>query len=488
MIRKHRPSLTALLVAALLVATLLPLCPDEAFAWDKKNADKTQFILRSPAGKIAEVAAKYGLTVLENLSETDANQDVALVGGDPSMTPEQTVELVEPDADVSGIESVELASLPRAVLDQSTASILEAAARQGLYADGQIETFFAGSLWAGYADQPAVQLLRLHEAHANGSPGAAYGSGIVAVIDNGVDPDHPLLQGALVSGYDFITDQPGIPSEWSNLDPTTAAELQQSTASILEAAETELLGGQGSQYVLDQSTASILEQSTASILEQYDLPPSFGHGTMVAGLIRLVAPKAKIMPIRAFDGEGTGSLFDVVRAIHFAVDNGAQVINLSFSTEAYSAEMARAINYAHRKGAVCVAAAGNRSERAMTYPAAFGNSVGVASTTESDEMSAFSNFGSDLVSLAAPGEALITTFPGGSYAAAWGTSFSAPLVSGTIALLHDTTGNGQIKSASDFYQALYALSKGAIFLPELSSELGMGRLDVAEAVANNLNQ
>ncbi len=488
MTRNHRPLTSAALVAALVVAALLPLCPDEAFAWDKKNADKTQFILRSPSGKVAEVAAKYGLTVLENLSETDASQDVALVAGDPAMTPEQMAELVEPDTDVAGFESVALASLPQAVLDQSTASILDAAARDGLYGDGTMESYFSGQLWAGYADQPAAQLLRVHEAHANGTPGAAYGSGIVAVIDSGVDPDHPMLQGALVPGYDFIAEQPGIPSEWDNLDPTTAASLQQSTASILDGALDELVSGLGSQYVLDQSTASILDQSTASILDDYDLPPSFGHGTMVAGLIRLVAPNAKIMPIRAFDGDGTGSLFDVVRAIHFAVDNGAQVINLSFSTEAYSAEMARAINYAHRNGAVCVAAAGNRSERTMTYPAAFGNSVGVASTTESDELSTFSNFGSDLVSLAAPGEALITTFPGGSYAAAWGTSFSAPLVSGTIALLHDTTGNGQIKSASDFYQALYALSKGANFLPALSSEVGMGRLDIAAAVTNNLNK
>ncbi len=483
----HTPRLlrSAALVAAVLVAALLALSPDPTFAWDKKNNDNTQFILRSPAGKIAEVAAKYGLTVLENLSEADAGQDVALVGGDPSMTPEQTLELVEPDADVAAMEPVELASLPRAVLDQSTASILEAAARQGLYGDGTLETFFQGQLWAGYADQPAVHLLRLHEARAGATSEAAYGSGIVAVIDNGVDPGHPMLQGALVAGYDFIANQPGIPSEWSNLDPATAAELQQSTASILEAAESELIGGQGSRYVLEQSTASILEQSTASILEDYDLPPSFGHGTMVAGLIRLVAPKAKIMPIRAFDGEGTGSLFDVVRAIHFAVDNGAQVINLSFSTEAYSAEMARAINYAQRQGAVCVSAAGNRAERAMTYPAAFGNSVGVASTTEADQLSAFSNFGSDLVSLAAPGEALITTFPGGSYAAAWGTSFSAPLVAGTIALLHDSTGSGKIKNASNFYQALHSLSKGAAFLPALSSEVGMGRLDIAESVAEN---
>src|SRR3989454_9836306 len=110
-------------------------------------------------------------------------------------------------------------------------------------------------------------------------------------------------------------------------------------------------------------SASILDQSTASILDTRQVPRTFGHGTMVAGIIHLVAPTARIMPLIAFEADCTAHLFDILRAIYHAVDHGAQVINMSFSTEQGSAEMKRAINYAASHGVVCVSSAGNNGSR-----------------------------------------------------------------------------------------------------------------------------
>src|SRR3989442_6312229 len=76
------------------------------------------------------------------------------------------------------------------------------------------------------------------------------------------------------------------------------------------------------------------------------------RGSMVAGIIHLVAPAAQIMPLKAFEADGTAHLFDILRAIYYAVDHGAKVINMSFSTEQRSAEMKRAINYAVSRGGI----------------------------------------------------------------------------------------------------------------------------------------
>src|SRR2546426_10763559 len=86
----------------------------------------------------------------------------------------------------------------------------------------------------------------------------------------------------------------------------------------------------------------------ADILDTRQVPRTFGHGTMVAGIIHLVAPTAQIMPLKAFETDGRAHLFEILRAIYYAVDHGAKVINMSFSTEQRSAEMKRAINYAVR--------------------------------------------------------------------------------------------------------------------------------------------
>ena len=200
---------------------------------------------------------------------------------------------------------------------------------------------------------------------------------------------------------------------------------------------------------------------------------AFGHGTMVAGVVHLVAPTANIMPLKAFSADGTGYTSDILRAIYYAVQKKATVINMSFSRPTPTQELKRALDHANSSGLIPVSSAGNEGIAALRYPAALANVVGVASTSNEDTRSSFSNYGKDLVWLAAPGEGIVTTYPGGTYAAAWGTSFSTPFVSGGAALF---TG---LKTTASYNEASWALAHAK----PLSSNLGYGRLDLYRAVA-----
>ena len=283
--------------------------------------------------------------------------------------------------------------------------------------------FYGTSVWTGFKRQPAATIIRNDDAHRDFGTGA----GVIAVIDSGIDVNHPALQGAFVEGFDFLTESTNITSD--------TASLQQSTASILEFAASDPTMDPLTVAQLNQSTAAILEQSTAAILESEPLPSGFGHGTMVAGLVHLVAPTAKIMPLRVFRADGTGEAYNVVRAIYYAVDHGATVINMSFSLSEWSDELIRAMNYAANHRVVLVASAGNAGKETLVFPAGLRSVLGVGSTDMQDRRSSFSNFGKALVRLSAPGEGLVTMFPGNHYALVSGTSFSTALVSGAAALV-----------------------------------------------------
>jgi len=382
--------------------------------------------------------SEYSVYLVRGPAGAPLAQYVSEVSADPE------VAAVEPNADVVVPETP-----PGLQLNQSTASILDALANPTLI------PFFRTMVWSSYVNQPAAVLIRVANTHQF----FATGAGIVAVIDTGVDPNHPALAGSLVPGYDFTRDLPGIPSEFADLSQSTASILDQSTASILD---------QRTIIALNQSTASILDQSTASSLERTQVPQAFGHGTMVAGIIHLVAPTAQIMPLKAFKADGTSNLFDILRAIYFAVEHGAKVINMSFSMVNSSPELTRAINYANGHGLICVSSAGNTGKETAVFPAAYRNVMGVASTNNLDVRSTFSNFGHSLIFITAPGEGIITTYPGKHYAAGWGTSFSTPFVSGTAALLVQT----QLTMTPA--QAFKVLAHAK----PLSSDLGWGRLDV----------
>jgi subtilisin family serine protease len=198
----------------------------------------------------------------------------------------------------------------------------------------------------------------------------------------------------------------------------------------------------------------------------------FGHGTMTAGIVHLVAPTAKIMPLIAFSSEGTGYLSDIIRATYYAAQNGSKVISMSFDVTSTSKEFNTAINYATQRGVICVASAGNDGLDEVVYPAGISGVMGVASTSDFDVRSTFSNYGSD-VWVAAPGEAIVSTYPYGTYSAGWGTSFSAPFVSGTAALLV------QVSPAVNQQTAAAAIAKS---VPLSNPGMGNGRLDVYQAV------
>ncbi len=314
-------------------------------------------------------------------------------------------------------------------------------------------SYYGTSVWHGYVYQTGNQLIRTNATHSTFNTA---GFGItVADIDTGVDPNHPVLKNSLGAGYDFTRNQSG-GSEMS--------DVSQSTVAVLD-------GDKISQ--VSQSTVAVLDQSTVAVLDG-DKYQAFGHGTMTAGIIHLVAPQAKIMPLKSFLANGTGYNSDILRAIYYAVGHGAKVINMSFNYTTYSKELENAVNYATANGVICVAAAGNSGQQATVYPAALKNVIDAASTSNSDIASDFSNYGAPPVWLSAPGEGVMTTYPFGTYAAGWGTSFSAPYVSGAAALL----------ASQNIAQANSTLSLGSLSLSLSSSASVSSKSQVAKALSH----
>lgn len=412
-----------------------------------------QFILHADPAKVSAVAGTFGLTVLDQVP----SHDISLVLGPKGMSDQDVLGEVDNDGDVDYFEvaghSIAPETLAKLQLNQSTTAILD-----NLPGRTQV-TYFGVTTVSNYVNQSAVQIINLATAQSTYN---ATGAGVVAIIDTGIDPNHPVLAGSLVAGYDFTRNQAGIPNEMNDIDSNTANLLQSKTNEL----------GKGNVASLNQSTTAILDSNQASSINPANLPAAFGHGTMVAGIVHLVAPTAKIMPLKAFKADGSASTYDIIRAIYYAADNGASVINMSFSLVDPSSEFVRAVNYATEHGVICVSSTGNNGKETMVYPASMVTVLGVASTDNNDQRSTFSNYGSSLAHLAAPGEAVVTTYPGNNYAGAWGTSFSAPFVTGTAALLE------QFKPGLTIHDAADAIShaKG------LTLSLGYGRLDVQQAV------
>jgi hypothetical protein len=176
---------------------------------------------------------------------------------------------------------------------------------------------------------------------------------------------------------------------------------------------------------------------------------AYGHGTAVAGIILQVAPKAKILPIRALRPDGSGDVATIAAAIDWAVQKNARIINLSLGTNLDVSALKTAVDYATSMNIYVVASAGNEGNgNSITYPAAYASAgtysrylVSVGSTTATSVMSSFSNR-SPALEVAAPGEQIFSAYPGNQVAHATGTSFAAPIVSGLLALLAYETGIG----------------------------------------------
>lgn len=325
-------------------------------------------------------------------------------------------------------------------------------------------SYYGTTVWHGYVAQTPNQIIRT--AQTQSSFNVAGANVTVAMIDTGVDTSNGVLKSHLVYGYDFTRNKTG-GDEMADITQSTAGVVDQSTAGVVD--------GDGEPAQLNQSTMGVVDQSTAGVVDGSPQYSDFGHGTMTAGLVHLVAPQAKIMPLKAFGSNGTGYASDVLRAIYYAVNHGAKVISMSFDFTVPSRELATAINYATSRGVICVASAGNDGAQTNVYPAALPNVIDVASTDNDNDPSAFSNYGAPPVWLSAPGEGVMTTYPFGTYAVGWGTSFSAPLVSGTVALM---AGAHPGLNESGAAQALsHAQSIGM-------SQYGHGVLDTYQAVQN----
>ncbi len=181
-----------------------------------------------------------------------------------------------------------------------------------------------------------------------------------------------------------------------------------------------------------------------------------GHGTHIAGIIAGksnglgiigIAPDIKLLNVKVADDRGRCQAQDLAGGIIWAVDMGADVINISIQIKEPSLELEEAINYAWNNGAVIVAAAGNNGGQSAVYPAAYQNVIAVSATNESGDLAPLSNYG-DWVDIAAPGYRIYSSLPGDEYGYETGTSFATGYISAIAALLMDITvdsnGNGKI--------------------------------------------
>ena len=218
----------------------------------------------------------------------------------------------------------------------------------------------------------------------------------------------------------------------------------------------------------------------------------FGHGTHVAGIVEIVAPRAKIMPIRVLNTEGYGNVFTIARALSYAERNGADVINLSLGSRSRSILLQKTISEVTAKGVLVAAAAGNSNSALPHYPAA-GNGaaassdglVSVTSVNMYDKKSDFANYGT-WVDLAAPGDAIRSAFPKDRYAYWSGTSMATPFVSGEAALIHAVYGSFDPVSVEG---KIRCSTKPLLTSdPVYGAMLGTGRADVGESLVQGVCQ
>lgn len=251
------------------------------------------------------------------------------------------------------------------------------------------------------------------------------GTGIVAVIDTGVDTSHPVLEPAMVSGYDFTCHQRNAAEATGGMKG-----LEQSTAAVVDSTPERVPQGNIGR-ALDQSTPHSANSAPRA---------AFGHGTATSGIIHVVAPGAMIMPLKAFGSDGIGYTSDTLRAIYWAVRSNAKVISMSFSMPRSSAEMRRAVAYAVRSGTICVTAVDPRSSWLKVPQAGSRNGSDIASTGNDDLPSGPSIDGA-MVWMAAPREGVMSTYPHSSYASIRGTSLSTAFVAGFAHLLLQVYGS-----------------------------------------------
>lgn len=217
------------------------------------------------------------------------------------------------------------------------------------------------------------------------------------------------------------------------------------------------------------------------------------HGTHVAGIVLgstqdilaypLAPAKIRIMALKFLDANGVGTTSDAVKAIYYAVNNGARVLNNSWGGGGYSNSLVDAVAYAYSKRAVFVAAAGNSSlnnDVSPTYPASYSvpGIMSVAATTDADNLASYSNYGVSTVHLGSPGSSIWSSLRNQAYGRSSGTSMAAPFVSGIAAMV--VRENPQLSA----YQVKQIILSGAQQISSLQSKtITKARLNAYNAVA-----
>ncbi len=303
---------------------------------------------------------------------------------------------------------------------------------------------------------------------------------VVAVLDSGVDPDHPDL-------VDNLWTNPGeIPDNGKDDDGNGYVD---------DVRGWDFVGDDNSPEP-DANTEAFEKEGVA-------------HGTVIAGIIGAVgnngvgvsgvAWHVRIMPVRILDDVGSGDSQDATKAIAYAIKNGADVINLSFTGYDIDSRFETAVNEAYVAGIPVVAAVGNYQDMGLdlnetpVYPACFVGAkadwvIGVAATDENDAKAGFSNYGSDCTEIAAPGVDMFNVMYENpswdgfrrAYAGGWGgTSVSAPVVTGAIALLK----SAYPSLSPSLVRTVLQLSADPVRDATISpGALGTGRLNVARAL------
>ncbi len=279
------------------------------------------------------------------------------------------------------------------------------------------------------------------------------GNFVVAVIDSGVDYNHPDL----------------------------AANMWRNPGEI----NGDGIDNDGNGIVDDYFGANFIGANSGNPFDDN------GHGTHVAGTIGAVGNNGvgvagvnwgvKIMALKFLSSTGSGSTSDAVEALNYAVARGARVSNNSWGGGGYSSTLFNAIQAAQAKGHIFVAAAGNENvniDVTPSYPASYAlaNVVAVASTTSTDARSSFSNFGATTVDIAAPGSSILSTTPNNTYSTFSGTSMAAPHVAGAIALYWDANPSKTATEVIDLLKSTADTVSGLTSVVQGGKRLNVGAL------------
>ncbi len=250
---------------------------------------------------------------------------------------------------------------------------------------------------------------------------------LVAVIDTGVDYNHPDL-------VENIWVNPGEDLNGNGIaDAGDANQIDDDGNGFVD----DILGW-------DFTDAPNYPDGGDYLDRDNDPMDEMGHGTGIAGIISAVmdndigitgvAPGCRVMSIRFATSRGYGEEDDAASAILYAIQNGAHIINMSWGDTHISRIMDDIFHYAAQKGVVLVASAGNSATDEIHYPSGFNGTISVGATDEQDNLAGFSNFGA-CVDLVAPGVNIYTTALDEKYHSVNGTSFAAPIVAAASALL-----------------------------------------------------